>query len=67
MGGNPPEGCEGQDWCRYVLRSERSTIVGQRRGSLEDVKAYAIESAERLNARGRSTPSGWTGRGKKPE
>jgi hypothetical protein len=59
-----PEGGDGQDWCRYVLRSERSTIVGHMRGSLEDVKAYAIQSAERMNARGRSTRSGWTGRKK---
>jgi hypothetical protein len=29
----PPEGCEGREWCGYVLRTERFTIVGHRRGS----------------------------------
>jgi hypothetical protein len=61
-----PEGAQGLDWCRYVLQSGASTIVGQRRGSLEDVKAYATQSAEQMNARRLGTRSAWSPRGKKP-
>lgn len=28
-----PEGGDGQNWYRYVLRNGRSTITGQRRGA----------------------------------
>ncbi len=61
-----PDGGEGLDWRRYVLESGRSIITGQRRGSREDVFAYATECAERLNARGRKGESSWSPRGKKP-
>jgi hypothetical protein len=61
-----PEGAQGPDWCRYVLQSGGSTIVGQRRGSLEDVRAYATQSAEQMNARCLRTRSAWSPRGKKP-
>ncbi|MDA8363517.1 MAG: hypothetical protein M0Z84_06760 [Gammaproteobacteria bacterium] len=61
-----PDGGEGQDWQRYVLKSSSSTIVGLRRGSRKDVVAYATECAERLSARGMSAQPVWRPRGRKP-
>ena len=46
-----PEGCDGEDWYRYVIERGRSTIVGSRRGSLRQVKAHATEYANDLNLR----------------
>ncbi len=60
-----PEGAEGSNWYRYVLDNGRSTITGQRRGSLKDVTAHAHRYAEQLNARGIGSTSVWAPRGKK--
>ncbi len=60
-----PEGAEGGNWYRYVLDNGRSTITGQRRGSLKDVTAHAHRYAEQLNARGIGSTSVWAPRGKK--
>jgi hypothetical protein len=62
---DPPEGGQGQDWYRYVIESGCSTITGQRRGSIEDVTAYATHCAEQLNARGLKVQSIWVPRSKK--
>lgn len=61
-----PDGASGQDWYRYVLENNRSTITGQRRGSRKDVLAYATQYAEQLNARGLTGQSTWSPRGRKP-
>lgn len=62
-----PDGAQGREWCGYVLESGRSTITGQRRGSLEDVTAYATHFAEQLNARSlKRAESTWTTRSKRP-
>ena len=61
-----PDGGEGQDWHRYVLKSSSSTIVGHRRGSHKEVVAYATECAERLSARGLSAQTIWRPHGRKP-
>ncbi len=60
-----PDGAEGGNWYRYVLDNGRSTITGQRRGSLKDVTAHAHRYAEQLNARGIGSTSVWAPRGKK--
>jgi hypothetical protein len=56
----------GQTWYRYILDNGRSTISGQRSGSLKDVTAYATRYAEQLNARGITGHSSWSPRAKKP-
>ncbi|HEC28405.1 MAG TPA: hypothetical protein ENI65_02290 [Gammaproteobacteria bacterium] len=60
------EGSEKQGWHRYVLENGRSTIVGQRCGSLKDVTAYATQYTEELNARSTMARSTWSPRGRKP-
>lgn len=61
------EGNEEQGWYRYVLENGRgATIVGQRRGTLKDVTAYATQYIEQLNQRMTMTKSIWSPRGKKP-
>jgi hypothetical protein len=46
-----PQGAEGEDWCRYVIESGRSTITGWRRGSRQEITQYAILCTEELNSR----------------
>jgi hypothetical protein len=62
-----PAGATGRDWYRYVLTSgnHNSTIVGHRRGSLEDVRSYAAQCAAQLNTRSLTAASAWTLRGRK--
>jgi hypothetical protein len=47
-----PDGAQGTDWHRYVLSSGNSRIVGLRRGTREEVAAYASTCAEDFNLRG---------------
>jgi len=47
-----PDGAPGADWHRYVLSSGNSRIVGLRRGTREEVAAYASTCAEDFNCRG---------------
>jgi len=47
-----PDGGKGADWYRYVLSSGNSRIVGLRRGTREEVTAYAATCAEDFNLRG---------------
>lgn len=61
-----PDGTDATDWFRYVLRSGRSMITGQRRGSRRDVQEYAVQCATQLNARALEGKSVWSPRGKKP-
>jgi len=60
-----PEGAVGQNWYRYVLENGRSSIIGQRCGSLKDVTAYANQYAVQLNTRNGGGSSAWTSRNKK--
>ncbi len=46
-----PEAGEQEQWWKYVLTDGNSTIVGQRKGSLKEVKAHAADCVEKLNAR----------------
>lgn len=59
-----PDGTRGQ-WYRYLLENGRSTITGQRKGSLRDVTAHAERYADQLNARGVNGHSVWAPRGRK--
>lgn len=60
-----PADASGRNWYRYELHNGRSTITGQRCGTLEDVTAYANDYAQRLNARAVSGHSPWTPRSRK--
>lgn len=61
-----PDGGEEGGWYRYVLDNGRSTITGQRQGSLKEVTAHAAHCAEQINARGSGRQSHWAPRGRKP-
>ncbi|MDZ7661170.1 hypothetical protein [Thiohalophilus sp.] len=61
-----PAGCDGNNWYRYVLERNGSTLVGQRRGTLNQVTRYAEELADDVNSRsGGNGPSQWSSRNKK--
>ncbi len=60
-----PDGGQGRDWYRYVLKNRRSTIVGHRRGSQQHVREYATHYAEQLNTRAILGPTTWNPRRKK--
>ncbi len=62
----PPGGGQGQDWHRYVLKNQSSTITGVRRGSRQNVRDYAADYAKELNARIVFGPPSWNPRGRKP-
>lgn len=62
----PNDGNNEPDWHRYVLENGRSTIEGQRRGTLKDVTTYATQYIEQLNARSSMAQSTWSPRGRKP-
>jgi len=61
-----PDGTSGHSWYRYVLDNGRSTITGQRSGTLKEVQAHAARCAEQINARGFGSQSLWSPRGRKP-
>lgn len=61
-----PGGAKGDNWYRYVLKSDRSTITGLRSGSREQVRTYASQAAERLNIRSALCQTSWSPRGRKP-
>lgn len=61
-----PDGCEGNNWYRYVLERNGSTLVGQRQGTLNQVTRYAEVLAEEANSRrGGKGTSQWSSRSKK--
>lgn len=62
-----PDSGRGQHWYRYVLDNGRSTITGQRRGSLKDVTAHAHRYAEQLNTRALGSHSVWSTRRTDPK
>lgn len=62
----PPGGGQGQDWHRYVLKNQSSTITGLRRGSRQNVRDYAADYAKELNTRIVFGPPSWNPRGRKP-
>lgn len=65
-----PAGCseDSQDgrWHRYVIERSGSTIVGQRRGTRQQVTSYANAYVDELNARSSGqSASPWAPRQKK--
>jgi len=52
-----PEGSEGGNWYKYVVARDNSKIVGNMRGTLQQVTKYADEFVENLNNRA-SLPRG---------
>jgi hypothetical protein len=62
-----PAGTQGNDWYRYVVERDDSTIVGCMRGTLQQVTAYAKEFVENLNSRtkNRKNYSTWSPPNKK--
>ena len=60
-----PGGSQGLDWYCYVLKNNRSTINGFRRGTRQNVCDYAARYAEQLNERTVMCPSPWNLRGNK--
>jgi len=64
-----PEGCGEDDkarWFRYVIERGSATIVGQRRGTRQQVTTYANDYVEELNARSNGqSASLWAPRQKK--
>ena len=54
-----PGGMEGPNWHRYVLGGVRSPITGYRQGTLKEVKEYAQQCADDLNARASGKRSPW--------
>jgi hypothetical protein len=54
------------DWYRYTIGNGRSTIEGERSGTLNDVTDYLAEYVEQLNERKSMDRTQWRSRGKKP-
>lgn len=61
---DPPSGADGENWHTYVIeRNNGTNIVGNRRGTLEQVKEYLREYVEDINLRtGNGGYSMWTTR-----
>lgn len=61
---DPPSGTDGENWHTYVIeRNNGTNIVGNRRGTLEQVKEYLREYVEDINLRtGNGGYSMWTTR-----
>ena len=52
-----PDGADGDNWYKYIVARDNSEIVGNMRGSLQQVTKYAKEFVENLNTRA-SMPKG---------
>jgi hypothetical protein len=62
---DPPSGCDGDKWYRYVIERGISTIVGNRSGTLKQVTNYAREYTAELNERAKNGGrSSWSPRSK---
>jgi len=47
-----PKGADGDNWYTYVIeRNNNTNIIGQRCGTLEQVREYARKYVENINAR----------------
>ncbi len=45
-----PEGMDGQNWCRYIIARDGSTIVAYHRGTLQQVTQHARDYVDELNS-----------------
>ncbi len=59
---NPPEGADGDNWYRYVVERQNSTIVGNVRGTQKQVDVYLEELLDKINLRSGAPnrPSPWS-------
>jgi len=48
---SPPEGLDGDNWYRYVIKSGNSVMDCKKSGTLKAVKTHAKEMAEMINNR----------------
>lgn len=63
---DPPDGADYGTWYRYIIEGGNSTIVGNRRGTLQEVTCHANDFVEDLNSRsGSRGRSMWSPRQKK--
>ncbi len=46
-----PDGTDSRDWCRYIIARDGSMIVGQCRGTVQQVTQHARSYVDELNAR----------------
>jgi hypothetical protein len=60
-----PRRAEQGGWCRYVLLSGSSRIVGRHLGNLSQTRREAHALADKLNSRLRSGKVPWTARSRK--
>jgi hypothetical protein len=61
----PPRGIAQGEWCRYVIASEDTRVVGRYRGSLRQAARNAETLASDINRRAESGSSPWTPRGRR--
>ena len=54
----------GASWCRYVIASGNSRVVGRFRGSMAQARRNAEELATSFNERARNNRSAWSPRAK---
>jgi hypothetical protein len=57
-----PAGMEQGSWCRYVVASRRSRVVGRYRGTLAQTRRNAEQLASSINERARDSRSAWAPR-----
>ena len=64
---NPPDGVDEGNWYRYEIALEGETIVGSRRGTLQQVTQYANECASNMSERVARGRSSWASRNKQKD
>lgn len=57
-----PAGMESGSWCRYVITSRRSRVVGRYRGTLAQTRRNAEQLATSINERALGIRSAWAPR-----
>jgi hypothetical protein len=57
-----PAGMEAGSWCRYVITSRRSRVVGRYRGTLAQTRRNAEQLARSINERAQGIRSAWAPR-----
>lgn len=60
-----PRGVTQGEWCRYVVASPDSRIVGRYQGSLRQAQRNAESLVSDINHRARSGKSAWIPRGRR--
>lgn len=58
----PPKGAQGGSWYRYIIALDDQSIIGSRRGTLQQVTDYASECAENMSNRFARGQTHWSRR-----